>query len=61
MRKSDTSKGFTYVTRFVKPLHITLHEKSDFRAMSIKTSGGELRGQEEAACTHVFRPMRPLQ
>ena len=27
----------------------------------IKTSGSESQGQEEAACTHVFRPMRPLQ
>ena len=26
-----------------------------------ETSGSELRGQEEAACVHVFRPMRPLQ
>ena len=27
----------------------------------IKTSGSESRGQEEAACIRVFRPMRPLQ
>ena len=27
----------------------------------IKTSGSESRGQEEAACVHVFGPMRPLQ
>ena len=27
----------------------------------IKTSGSESRGQEEAASTHVFRPMWPLQ
>ena len=26
----------------------------------IKTSGSELRGQEEAACMRLFRPMRPL-
>ena len=27
----------------------------------IKMSGSESRGQEEAACIRVFRPMRPLQ
>ena len=27
----------------------------------IKTHGSKLRGQEEAACTHVFWPMQPLQ
>ena len=27
----------------------------------IKTHGSESRGQEEAACTHVFWPTRPLQ
>ena len=27
----------------------------------IKTHGSELRGQEEAACTCVFWPTRPLQ
>ena len=27
----------------------------------IKTSGSESRGQEEAACIRVFRPMRSLQ
>ena len=27
----------------------------------IKMSGSESRGQEEAACMHVIRPMRPLQ
>ena len=27
----------------------------------IKTSGSESRGQEEAASTHIFKPMRPLQ
>ena len=27
----------------------------------IKTSGSESRGQEEAACMHAIRPMRPLQ
>ena len=27
----------------------------------IKMSDSESRGQEEAASTHVFRPMRPLQ
>ena len=30
-------------------------------AKGIKTSGSESRGQEEAASTRVFRPMRPLQ
>ena len=28
---------------------------------SVKTSGSESQGQEEAASTYVFRPMRPLQ
>ena len=28
---------------------------------NIKKSGSESRGQEEAASTSVFRPMRPLQ
>ena len=27
----------------------------------IKTHGSESRGQEEAACTRVFWPTRPLQ
>ena len=27
----------------------------------IKTSGSESRGQEEAACIRILRPMRPLQ
>ena len=27
----------------------------------IKTHGSESRGQEEAACMHVFWPTRPLQ
>ena len=27
----------------------------------IKTSGSESRGQEEAACMCIIRPMRPLQ
>ena len=31
------------------------------RSLTIKTSGSELQGQEEAASTRVFRPMRPLQ
>ena len=29
--------------------------------LSIKTSGSESRGQEEAASTCIFKPMRPLQ
>ena len=29
--------------------------------ITIKMSGSELQGQEEAACTCVFRSMQPLQ
>ena len=31
------------------------------KACLIKTHGSESRGQEEAACMHVFWPTRPLQ
>ena len=31
------------------------------RYLCIKTHSSESRGQEEAACTHVFWPTRPLQ
>ena len=34
--------------------YMIIHEYLD------KTSGSELRGQEEAACMRVFRPTRPL-
>ena len=29
--------------------------------LSIKMSGSESQGQEEAACMHIVRPTRPLQ
>ena len=31
------------------------------KLIAIKTHGSESRGQEEAACTRVFWPTRPLQ
>ena len=48
-------------------LHLVVEERvvlaqvlsQDF--VQIKTHGSELQGQEEAACMHVFWPMRPLQ
>ena len=31
------------------------------QSLYIKTSGSELRGQEEAVCMRIIRPTRPLQ
>ena len=36
-------------------------EEGHSAVSNIKTSGSELRGQEEAASMRIFRPMRPLQ
>ena len=40
--------------------HACTHAHTHLR-MHIKMSGNESRRQEEAASTHVFRPMQPLQ
>ena len=39
----------------------TLHKCLFVGYFVIKTHGSESRGQEEAACTRVFWPTRPLQ
>ena len=41
--------------------HLLLALNSMNVARHIKTHGSESRGQEEAACTRVFWPTRPLQ
>ena len=35
--------------------------RDHYSELFIKTHGSESRGQEEAACTRVFWPTRPLQ
>ena len=43
-------------------IYIADHSHFTFmRGSNIKTHGSESRGQEEAACMHVFWPTRPLQ
>ena len=47
-----------YVSMYVCQ-HVCVH--AFVYPQGIKTHGSESRGQEEATCMHVFRPMRPLQ
>ena len=54
--------------RDLMPLSALSRIKYDYNITSlhgelniIKTHGSESRGQEEAACMHVFWPTRPLQ
>ena len=49
----------TYIVSYQqKQLNIDMYTYS---YICIKTSGSESRGQEEAASTRIFKPMRPLQ
>ena len=41
-------------------MHTHVHTQTDGHT-DIKMSGSESRGQEEAACMRIIRPMRPPQ